>query len=344
MLDETWHVKVRGTSPENEHVLVVQENGDNLSHNPGGAANVAVNLRGLGANVFAFGVLGEESCQYSQRLLQLLDQADVSYEVVRSVRHMLPVKRRIVSRSGQILRIDRERPVPAWPAWSCWRWEEHFTDKFNDLLKEEATAVVCLVDYDKGFFLGDATADWVANVIKFSGRSDLWVMLDPGHSWRWLRYNCPNIIFKANLRQAMAFLATDAPERATKWAKLEDGIFGPQTYCELICDVRLLLTQRSSGRVTYEYIWLTLGAAGSVFAGRQSEAQYVPASRRIEVADPCGAGDTALAAAAYDIAAHGLTEPAHMQRAVQRANQAASVVVQKRGVYAVSAEDLSREA
>ena len=56
---------------------------------------------------------------------------------------------------------------------------------------------------------------------------------------------------------------------------------------------------------------------------------------KVEVFDVSGAGDTFLAALVY-----GFLKSSSLERALKFANKCASVVVQKSGTYAITAEDL----
>jgi D-glycero-beta-D-manno-heptose-7-phosphate kinase len=77
---------------------------------------------------------------------------------------------------------------------------------------------------------------------------------------------------------------------------------------------------------------VTLGAKGS-----RSANLYAPAWP-IEVVDPCGAGDTYLAAFAW----HMIREPDNVMGAMEFANAAAAVTCQHRGTYAPTLEEIHR--
>jgi bifunctional ADP-heptose synthase (sugar kinase/adenylyltransferase) len=81
-----------------------------------------------------------------------------------------------------------------------------------------------------------------------------------------------------------------------------------------------------------ENLVVTLGAKGSMF-----EDFYAPA-QSIEVVDPCGAGDTYLAAFAWRM----VKEPNNVGGAMLFANAAAAVTCQHRGTYAPTLEEIHR--
>ena len=112
MLDEFVWGKVGRISPE-APVPVVEVTGE--SFYPGGAANVARNLREFVDHVAIIGLLGKDrSAQQLQELLaqQRIDVSDaVEDESFRTI-----VKTRIIARNQQIVRVDREQirsPSPA---------------------------------------------------------------------------------------------------------------------------------------------------------------------------------------------------------------------------------------
>ena len=76
----------------------------------------------------------------------------------------------------------------------------------------------------------------------------------------------------------------------------------------------------------------TLGNRGSMYNGQYAAAQ------RIEVVDPCGAGDTYLAAFAW----HMIREPDNVMGAMEFANLAAAITCQHRGTYAPTLEEIHR--
>jgi len=75
---------------------------------------------------------------------------------------------------------------------------------------------------------------------------------------------------------------------------------------------------------------VTLGNRGS-----RSADHYAP-TRDIEVVDPCGAGDTYLAAFAWQM----VQDPSNLAEAMMFANRAAAITCQHRGTYAPTLEEI----
>lgn len=106
MLDEFVWGKVSRISPE-APVPVVHVTGES-SWFPGGAANVARNLREFAGNVAVAGVVGADAA--GERLLGLLSESGIDVaHVHRDPAWATIVKTRIIARHQQIVRVDRER-------------------------------------------------------------------------------------------------------------------------------------------------------------------------------------------------------------------------------------------
>src|SRR6201988_2004440 len=108
MLDEYVWGRVSRISPEAPVpvVEVIRE-----SYYPGGAANVARNVREFTPSVFVMGLIGEDS--HAQRLRELLGENGIGLEGLQNDRSFQTiVKTRIIARQQQVVRVDRERPQP----------------------------------------------------------------------------------------------------------------------------------------------------------------------------------------------------------------------------------------
>ena len=105
MLDEFVWGKVGRISPE-APVPVVEVTGE--SFYPGGAANVARNLREFVDRVAVIGLFGKD--RSGQQLHELLaeQKIDISNAVEDETFHTI-VKTRIIARHQQVVRVDRER-------------------------------------------------------------------------------------------------------------------------------------------------------------------------------------------------------------------------------------------
>lgn len=75
---------------------------------PGGAGNVAMNLRAMGANVTCVGVVGEDS--WGEKLLTILKNEGINIENIDIIKnHPTTLKQRIYSDGKQVARLDKEQ-------------------------------------------------------------------------------------------------------------------------------------------------------------------------------------------------------------------------------------------
>src|SRR6516162_9904197 len=107
MLDEFVWGKVGRISPE-APVPVVEVTGE--SFYPGGAANVARNLREFVNRVAIIGLVGKDRSGQQLRELLAEQKIDTSNAVEEAAFHTI-VKTRIIARHQQVVRVDRERFV-----------------------------------------------------------------------------------------------------------------------------------------------------------------------------------------------------------------------------------------
>src|ERR1700722_12611260 len=108
MLDEFVWGRVSRISPEAPVpvVEVIRE-----SSYPGGAANVARNVREFTPSVYVMGMIGADL--HAQKLRELLAANGIGLEGLQNDESFQTiVKTRIIARQQQVVRVDRERPQP----------------------------------------------------------------------------------------------------------------------------------------------------------------------------------------------------------------------------------------
>ncbi|HET9710799.1 MAG TPA: PfkB family carbohydrate kinase, partial [Pyrinomonadaceae bacterium] len=209
MLDEFVWGKVGRISPE-APVPVVEVTGE--SFYPGGAANVARNLREFVDHVAVIGMLGKDRSGRQLRELLAEHKIDTS-SAIEDENFCTIVKTRIIALHQQVVRVDREKIITPSSA--------HVGMAFaavRESLKE--TDAIIFEDYGKGF----VTTDLVAQVAREAAAAGKIVAADPNprHSvdWRGVTVVKPN--------RAEAFLAAeipwrDAEEPPTKDTDLENA-------------------------------------------------------------------------------------------------------------------------
>jgi rfaE bifunctional protein kinase chain/domain len=108
MLDEFVWGKVGRISPE-APVPVVEVTGESFF--PGGAANVARNLRELVDRVSVIGLIGKDRSGQQLRDLLAERKIDIS-DSIEDEKLQTIVKTRIIARHQQVVRVDREKVAP----------------------------------------------------------------------------------------------------------------------------------------------------------------------------------------------------------------------------------------
>jgi rfaE bifunctional protein kinase chain/domain len=303
MLDEFVWGKVSRVSPE-APVPVVEVTRENWY--PGGAANVARNLREFTANVHLMGLTGDDA--EAERLRGILVEEGVGIGcLARDAGRRTTVKTRIIARQQQVVRVDREAKLPLTPEQA-----EAALDCFERLLPELDAVIVA--DYAKGF-LEQAFADRLS---RSAARAAKIVTVDPSpkNPLRWSGVSA----VKPNRGEAFAFAAmpyTDPVEPADRdLALLKAG--------------QTLLATWSPATVL-----ITLGEQGMLVFAPGHPPYHTP-TRAKEIFDVSGAGDTAIALFTLALAAG-----ASAADAAEIANHASGIAVGKLGTAPVTRQELA---
>jgi len=302
MLDEFIWGRVSRISPE-APVPVVNVTGE--SYYPGGAANVARNVREFTSGVAVMGITGTDAA--GQRLVGLLGAAGIDTSAVQQDPAFLTtVKTRIVARNQQVVRVDRERKEAS---------SDERTERAKRLLDWAiggADAII-VADYGKGY-VTQQLADYICRSASDMGKI---LTVDP-HPYTSLRWRNATAI-KPNRTEA--FLAAGLRPTDPVEAVLSDGpLLGAGKALFSIWGARNLL--------------ITLGEQGMLLLDPEEPPYHMPA-RAKEVFDVSGAGDTAIAVFTLALAAG-----APAAEAAELANCASSIVVGKLGTATATAAEL----
>ncbi|MDE3164832.1 MAG: D-glycero-beta-D-manno-heptose-7-phosphate kinase [Acidobacteriota bacterium] len=302
MLDEFLWGKVSRISPE-APVPVVEVSGE--SYYPGGAANVARNLREFTPHVAVMGLAGSDV--WGDRLCALLAECGIDASgVQRAPGVPTIVKTRIIARNQQVVRVDRERPAPL---------TADQMGRARELLEATLPAVdgVVVADYGKGF-LNQELADAIGALARRHGKV---LAIDP-HPHTSLEWRGATAIKPNRLE---AFSAAGMRPSPPVDAPLDDAP---------------LLAAAEKLRRLWEpaSLLVTLGEQGMLlFAGKGSPL-HIP-TRAKEVFDVSGAGDTAIA-----VLTLGLLAGATPAEAADLANRASGIAVGKLGTATVTRAEL----
>lgn len=302
MLDEFVWGKVGRISPE-APVPVVEVTGE--SFYPGGAANVARNLREFVDRVAVIGMIGNDRSGRQLRELLTAQNIDTS-SAIEDESFCTIVKTRIIALHQQVVRVDRERIV----APSAAQIAKVVAGIRNGIRETDA---IIFEDYGKGF----VTSELVTQVASEARAAGKIVAADPNprHSVDWSGVT----VVKPN--RAEAFLAAGVPWR--------DPAGGPKKDLDLERAGEALLKQWET-----KYVLVTLGEHGMMLFQQSETPHYIPTKAR-QVFDVSGAGDTAIA-----LFTLGLVCGATPIEAAEIANHGSAVVVSKLGTATVTRDEL----
>src|SRR5271165_6843250 len=227
MLDEFVFGAVQRISPE-APVPIVEITGRRFS--TGGAANVATNVRALGAGVALGGVTGDDDAGETFRRLLESTGVDASAMLCDASRPTI-CKTRIVAGGQQIVRIDHES-------------REQLCETIERRLMEAAVAMcrhfdACVIsDYGKGV----VSARLVAALVAEAKACKVPVLVDPkGHDYR--KYSGVTLV-TPNLKEAE--LAAAHPI-----ANDHDMVLAAERILDIVGCPSLLITQGASGMTLF---------------------------------------------------------------------------------------------
>ncbi len=302
MLDEFVWGRVKRISPE-APVPVVEVTGE--SFYPGGAANVARNLREFVGQVAVVGMFGSD--RGGRQLRDLMEEQKIETKsAVEDPGFPTIVKTRIIARNQQVVRVDREQlrsPTPT-------QVSAIVRNVRRQLPKTDA---IIFEDYGKGFLAAELVRD-ICHEALAAGKI---VTGDPNphHPIEWKSVTA----VKPNRNEA--FLAA--------------GLASSDPTAEPMKDKPLL----KAGEILLEkwqtkLVLITLGEQGMMLFERGKKPHHIPTKAR-QVFDVSGAGDTAIAL--FTLA---LSCDATPVEAAEIANHASAVVVGKVGTATVTPEEL----
>ncbi len=302
MVDAYLWGNVERISPEAPvPVVVVNRRSSRL----GGAANVALNVKALGAEAVLFSVVGND--QKGDELIDLMKAEGLDNKgIIKSDSRKTTTKFRIFGNRTQMLRVDEETTDPLSPEDMA-----VFSETIINKINSELWDVIIFQDYDKGII----NAELIDTVCNAAGDLHIPIAVDPKKR-HFTDYRHVNL-FKPNLKE------------------FRDGILGViDPGCEEDFEQAVINLHKSQDIVT---ILITLSNEG-VYVSHLGEGARLPAYVR-EVSDVSGAGDTVISVAALGLAC-GLTPVQY----AALGNLAGGLVCEEVGVVPVNREKLKQEA
>ncbi len=270
----------------------------------GGAANVALNVKAMGAVPILCSVIGDDD--RGKLFLDLMGEQFLSdIGLVVDNHRITTQKTRIISGNQHLLRVDEEMDI-----FLNKRVQDQFLELISSLLESGGIDAIIMQDYDKGVL----TPRVISEVISASERVAVPVLVDP--KFRSFELYRKVKLFKPNFKELAKGLGLDI--RISEIDRLAEAVKAFQEKQDI------------------DTFLVTLSEQG-VLASRDGELVHVPAMKR-EITDVSGAGDTVIAVAALCLVA-GLP-PAELAAI---SNLAGGQVCEKAGVIPVNAEKLMEE-
>lgn len=301
MIDTYLWGKVDRVSPEAPVPIV----SDIIEENRlGGAANVALNVKSLGAVPILCSVIGGD--EKGGIFLDLLDEQNLSNVGITVDDYRITTqKTRVISGFKHLLRIDEEIEN-----YLSKRVQDNFIEMILSLVESGGIDAVIFQDYDKGVI----TPSIISRVTRLASKLRIPVMADP--KFRNFGKYRKVTIFKPNLKEFNRGLNINASKTDQELITQEGDRF-----------------RKELGQ---EILMVTLSDHGIIVIANGIQ-QLIPAIPR-KITDVSGAGDTVISVSALCYAG-GMSA---IQSAAL-ANLAGGQVCEKSGVVPVNREQLLRE-
>ena len=302
MIDTYFRGKVDRISPEAPVPIVSVHHEE---HRLGGAANVALNIRAMGARATICTVIGDDEKGNLFEKLCAGEGIDTA-GVVRSDKRITTVKTRVIGNNHQLLRVDSEDlfDVDA-------EAREELVKRATDIILSGQADVVVFEDYDKGVL----SETVIQGIIDAAGKKGIPTSADPKKK-NFLSYRGITL-FKPNLKE------------------LREGT-KHEVYSMKDADFRKAIHELKE-KLSAGMVFVTLSEEGVFLTSDENEV-HVAAHLR-DIADVSGAGDTVISIASLCLA---LKQDEHTIAFLS--NLAGGLVCEKVGVVPVDRDVLLKEA
>ena len=301
MLDTYWWGVVDRISPEAPVPIVSLQRKETRV---GGAANVALNLRALGAPTTLFSVIGKDA--EGAELASLLNKEGINTSYIHeSETRVTTNKLRIMGRNQQMMRLDHEHTNDITA-----EQEAALLAGFYKYVDTENPSLIILEDYNKGVL----TPNIITSVIDYCNEKGIPTAVDPKQK-NFLAYkNCT--LFKPNLKEVKEGL------------KITIGDITLQNMNK----VHTVLNENLHNAISF----ITLSEHGVYFSDGQAQ-KLIPTHFR-NISDVSGAGDTVIAVASLVYASSK-----NMLLAAEVSNIAGGMVCELVGTAPINKNDLAAE-
>jgi rfaE bifunctional protein kinase chain/domain len=196
MIDRYINGQVTRISPEAPVPVVEQKSIENRA---GGSANVALNIRSLGAKVSLLSIGGHDL--EFDILNEILSETHIDTHILKLQNRKTTIKTRVMSGNQQLLRIDHEDKHDLNP-----KEEAQLMTAFTDILTNTQIDGIILQDYNKGML----TKNLIHFIMEKANAKMIPTFVDPKEKNFFSYQNCT--LFKPNkkeIRQAVGDVTWD---------------------------------------------------------------------------------------------------------------------------------------
>jgi len=304
MIDTYIRGKVSRISPEAPVPVV---NFETKEHRLGGAANVALNIKALGAKPFILSVVGEDD--NAKLMEKLINENHLPKDgLMFSSERVTTVKTRIIGNNQQLIRIDSEDAKSISKG-----LEFSIVERLKEIASKDKIDAIILQDYNKGIL----TPKVIQDVIEFANSNNIPTAVDPKKD-NFLAYKNVSL-FKPNLKELKEGLDVD----------FDFNTESKELFLKAIAKLK--------EEINPKYTFITLSEFG-VFINESEKNHFIPAHLR-NITDVSGAGDTVISVAALCLSC-GL----QAELIAEISNLAGGLVCEKVGVISIDKEQLMQEA
>ena len=235
----------------------------------GGAANVALNIKSLGANPILCSVIGTD--EKGKEFIKLLnDIQEDQHGIVLSDKRRTTVKTRFISDNQHLIRVDEEDTHEL-----ADEIEIKFIDHIKSLIAKNEIHAIIFEDYDKGVI----TKTLIEEITNLANQKAIPISVDPKKR-HYADYKNVSL-FKPNFKEFV-----EGSNLLLEKGDLQ-GLFNEAT--------------KFQNEMGIEKLFITLSELG-VFISNKKTYEHIPAVVR-QIADVSGAGDTVISVATLCLAA-----------------------------------------
>lgn len=301
MIDSYMWGKVDRISPEAPVPVVSVINKENRL---GGAANVGLNIKSLGAEPILCGIIGNDD--QGKNFRSLLHKRNMTDKGLLQVdERPTTVKTRVIASSQHLLRVDEEISDSIQNDVA-----RNFANHTIDIIEKEKPHAIIFEDYDKG----NITPEVIHLIVDKALALSIPVLVDPKKR-NFADYKRVTL-FKPNFKELVEGMKISI-------SKLDK-------------DAVAHAAARLREQLGAKYVMVTLSEAGVLLTNGEKE--FTMSAQKREIADVSGAGDTVISVLACCMAANVSAETSTII-----ANIAGGLVCEKVGVVPIDKEQLLLE-